>query len=239
MNMHYIYGNRAVYHLYPSFAYRLNKGYLKVMGSWATAYITPSLAQLFGAFGANPDLDAEDNRTLEAGVELNLDSGFRVSGLFFDRQEEHTIRFDNADFVYFNASEPVSVQGFEAEFLWKWGPGSRLELNYTFTQPEGANAIRIPKHKFNAILQARLGERWSSLLSYSYTGSREDTDFTTFTQVELEPFSLIDLRVDFGVIPGKLNAFFSATNLLNESFTEVVGFQSPGRTVMVGWSLQL
>ena len=239
LNIHSIYGSRAVYHLNPSYAYRLNKGYLKVMASWATAYITPSLAQLFGAFGANPDLDAEDNRTLEAGVELNLDSGFRVSGLFFDRQEEQTILFDNADFIFFNAPEPVSVQGFEGEVLWKWAPGSRLELNYTFTQPEGANAIRIPKHKLNAILQTRLGTRWSSLLRYSYTGSREDTDFTTFTQVELEPFSLIDLRVDFAVIPGRLDAFLSASNILNESFTEVLGFQTPGRNVMVGWALQL
>jgi vitamin B12 transporter len=237
--MHSIYGNRAVYHLNPSYAYPLKKGYLKVMGSWATAYITPSLAQLFGAFGANPDLDAEENRTLEAGMELNLDSGFRVSGLFFDRQEEQTILFDNADFIFFNAPEPVSIQGFEGEVLWKWAPGSRLELNYTFTQAEGANAIRIPKHKLNAILQTRLGTRWSAMLRYNYTGSREDTDFTTFTQVALEPFSLIDLRVDFAVIPGKLNAFFSAANLLNESFTEVLGFQAPGRNVMVGWSLQL
>jgi len=80
-------------------------------------------------------LEAEDNRTLEAGVELNLDSGFRVIGLFFDRQEEQTILFDNADFIFFNAPEPVSVEGFEGEVLWKWAPGRRLELNYTFTQP--------------------------------------------------------------------------------------------------------
>ena len=239
LNMHSTYGNQGVYHLNPSYAYRFNKGYVKVMGSWATAYITPSLAQLYGAFGANPDLDAEDNRTLEGGVELNLDSGFRVSGLFFDRQEENTILFDNADFIYFNASGPVSVQGFEGEIHWKWAPQSRLELNYTFTQPEGENAIRIPKHKLNAILQTRLGTRWSALLRYSYTGSRTDTDFTTFTQVELAPFSLVDLRVDYAVIPGRMDAFLSASNLLNESFTEVLGFQTPGRNVLLGWSLKL
>ncbi|MDM9630561.1 TonB-dependent receptor plug domain-containing protein [Robiginitalea aurantiaca] len=239
VNIHSTYGTLGVYHLNPSYAYKFEKGYLKVMGSWATAYITPSLAQLYGAFGANPELEAEKNRTLEAGLELSLNTGVRISGLFFDRREENTILFDNADFIYFNAGEPVRVKGFEGELIWEWTAGGRVGLNYTFTEPEGANAIRIPKHKFNAVAQTPLGKRFSALVRYSYTGTRTDTDFTTFTQVELEPFSLVDLRLDYVVMPGKLDAFISASNLLNESFTEVLGFQTPGRNLMIGWSLKL
>ncbi|MGB5507701.1 MAG: TonB-dependent receptor, partial [Robiginitalea sp.] len=84
-----------------------------------------------------------------------------------------------------------------------------------------------------------LGARLSALLRYSHTGSRPDTDFTTFTQVELKPFSLVDLRMDYALIPGRLDAFLSASNLLNESFTEVLGFQTPGRNFLLGWSLKL
>lgn len=239
VNIHSTYGTRGVYHLNPSYAYKFNKGYLKVMGSWATAYVTPSLAQLYGAFGANPDLEAENNRTLETGLELNLDNGFRISGLFFDRREENTVLFDNADFIYFNSEDPVSVQGFEAEALWQWAQGSRISLNYTFTEPEGANAIRIPKHKLNVVAQTRLGDRFSALVRYSYTGTRTDTDFTTFTQVDLEPFSLVDFRLDYTVLKGRLDAFISASNIFDEAFTEVIGFQTPGRNVLVGWSLTL
>ena len=89
LNMHSAYGNNAVYQVNPSYAYRFREGYLKVMGSWATAYITPSLAQLYGAFGANPDLQPEDNTTLEGGLELGLDSGLRISLLHFDRREDN------------------------------------------------------------------------------------------------------------------------------------------------------
>jgi vitamin B12 transporter len=238
LNLHSTYGTQGVYHLNPSYAYRLERGYVKVMGSWATAYITPSLAQLYGAFGANPGLDAENNRTLEAALEYRSDSGLRISGLYFNRRESNTIQFNNADFVYFNAPDPVRVKGFEGEVAWEVGAG-RLALNYTFTEPEGANAIRIPKHKINAVVQTRFGGRFSALARYGYTGSRTDTDFTTFTAVELDPFSLLDFRLEYSLVPGRLNAFFDATNIFNESFTEVIGFQTPGRNFTVGWSLTL
>jgi vitamin B12 transporter len=209
------------------------------MGSWATAYITPSLAQLYGAFGANPDLEAESNRTLEAGLELGLVSGLRISVLHFDRKEENTVLFDNADFLYFNSDTGVRVRGLEGELQWEWSPGSQLQFNYTFTEPEGENAIRIPKHKLNLLSRWQFTRKGGVTVSYSFTGERMDTDFSTFTPVTLEGFSLVDLRLDYDFHPGRFSAFLQVSNLLNESYTEVIGFSTPGRNVMLGGTLQL
>jgi len=57
--------------------------------------------------------------------------------------------------------------------------------------------------------------------------------------VELEAFSLLDLRLDYQFLPGRLNTFFRISNVLNESYTEVLGFTTPGRNVAIGWSLRL
>ena len=239
LNNHSTYGTRGIYQINPSYAYRFSNGYLKLMGSWATAYITPSLAQLYGAFGANPDLGSETNRTLEAGLELGLSKDIRMNLLYFDRLEENTVLFDNAEFLYFNSASEVKVNGVEWEFQWNWAPGSRIHINYTFTDPEGENAIRIPKHKLNVMARAQLTSRLGGMFSYSYTGKRTDTDFSTFSQVELEAFSLLDLRLEYDLWPGRLNAYFLVSNLLNEAYTEVLGFETPGRNFMLGWKLQL
>lgn len=239
LNIHSTYGNKGVYQVNPSYAYRFEKGYLKLMGTTATSYITPSLAQLYGAFGANPELEAETNRTLEAGAELYLDSGMRFSLVHFNRREENTVQFNNVDFIYFNAQEVIRVRGLEGEFHWRWHPGSLVSLNYTFTEREGGNAIRIPKHKLNVSAQVQLGKKALATARYSFTGRRADTDFTTFTPVELEGFSLLDLRLDYTVMPGRLSAFVSIDNVLNTEYTEVLGFTTPGRNAMLGWSLKL
>jgi vitamin B12 transporter len=239
LNMHSTYGSKGVYQVNPSYAYRFKKGYLKVMGTVATAYITPSLSQLYGAFGANPDLEPEDNRTLEAGGELGLDSGMRFSLVHFSRREENTVQFNNVDFIYFNAEEAIRVRGLEAEVYWRWKAGNLVSLNYTFTEREGGNAIRIPKHKLNISAQAQLGKKTRAKARYSYTGKRSDTDFSTFEPVELQGFSLIDLRLDYAFKPGRLSAFIGIENVLNTEYTEVLGFTTPGRNVLLGWSLNL
>ena len=159
--------------------------------------------------------------------------------LHFDRREDNTVLFNNADFLFFNSDEQTRVRGMEGELSWTWQGRGELALNYTFTEPEGEGAIRIPKHKVNLSAQVALTERASALLRYSYTGKRTDTDFATFTPVELEAFSLLDLRLDYQFLPHRLNAFFRISNVLNESYTEVFGFTTPGRNVAIGWSLQL
>ena len=239
LNMHSTYGNKGVYQVNPSYVLRFGRGYLKFMGTLASSYITPSLSQLYGAFGANPDLEPETNRTLEAGAELRLDSEIRFSLVHFSRREENTVQFNNADFVYFNAGETIRVRGLEAELYWKWRPDTQFSVNYTFTEREGGNAIRIPKHKVNFSAQARLSDKIRATARYSYTGKRTDTDFTTFTPGELRGFSLVDLRLDYTFVPDRLSAFVSIDNALNTEYTEVLGFTTPGRNVTLGWSLKL
>lgn len=239
LNNHSEYGSELVYTLNPSYTVKNENGYVKFLGSFATAYITPSLTQLFGQFGANPALKPESNRTIESGLEYSITNKLRANALYFDRKEEDFVFFDNASFQYGNASNTINAKGVEIEIDWNPVSSLTVEANYTFTERTGDNAIRIPKHKVNTSVGYQLCEPWYAAFSYSYTGARADTDFGTFTDVDLAPFGLLGFYTSYTVIPNRFTVFLNGDNLLNKSFTEVLGFNTRGRNIRVGFTLKL
>ncbi|TAI49146.1 TonB-dependent receptor plug domain-containing protein [Flagellimonas allohymeniacidonis] len=236
LNNHSEYGNHFVYNVNPSYAFTTSEGYVKLLGSYATSYITPNLIQLFGDFGANPDLEPEENRTIEGGVEYFINKKLRVSALYFDRNEKNTIGFDQ-NFTSINVADEIDVSGIEFEAFWFPTEEFSLRANYTYTDREGDNAIRIPEHKVNLNLGYQICPTTNISLDYAYTGERLDTDFTTFTDVTLDAFSLVNLYLEHEVMANKLKLFLSANNILNEDFAEVFGFTTRGRNITTGFNL--
>ncbi|MFS4492143.1 TonB-dependent receptor plug domain-containing protein [Maribacter sp. 2308TA10-17] len=240
-NNHSEYGSNFVFNFNPSFVLKADEGYVKVFASYATAYITPNLTQLFGAFGANPDLEPEEDRTIEGGIEYYTSKKLRLSALYFNRKEENFITFDPVTFGSINAENTIDAQGVEVELGWNPLESLQFDFNYTFTERKGDNAIRIPKHKLNAMLGYQFSDRTNASLTYALTGQRFDSDFSTFPAMDipLDAFSLIDIYFSHEVIPSKLRVFLNVNNLLNESFTEIIGFTARGRNIRVGFSLNL
>lgn len=241
LNNHSAYGSNFVYSLNPSFTFKLNEGYVKLLGSYATSFITPSLTQLFGNFGANAELEPENNRTIEGGFEYKVNTDLRFNMLYFNRKEEDFVFFDNVSSAYANAENTVNAQGVELELQWNPLKKMNVNGNYTFTERKGDNAIRIPKHKINTTINYQFSERLHTLVQYSLTGERSDTDFSEFPFVDtpLKAFSLIDFYIGYRLMQGKMKLFLSGNNLLNETYTEVLGFNTRGRNFRMGFSLNL
>ena len=239
LNLHSEYGSNLVYNINPSYSVALDEGYLKFMGSFATSYITPSLSQLFGMFGANPLLEPETNRTAEGGLEYKANEKLRLSALYFNRKEDNFVFFDNTLSQYFNASNTINVQGLEAQLDWVPLEKMNFNANYTFTERKGDNAIRIPKHSINAALSYSFSTKTYTSLTYSYTGKRLDTDFNTFNDEFLDPFSSFGFYISQEVMANKLKFFLNVENVFNTNFTEVIGFTTRGRNLRLGLSLKL
>lgn len=238
LNTHSEYGNHFVYNVNPSYAFSTDNGYIKLLGSYATSYITPNLIQLFGDFGSNPDLEPEENRTLEGGLEYFVNNKLRLSALYFNRNEKNTIGFDQS-FTSINVADEIDASGVEVEASWNPSKIFSLDANYTFTERKGDNAIRIPKHKVNLSLGYQVCQTTNLSFTYAYTGQRIDTDFTTFSDVSLEAFSLVGLYVEHQLMPQKLKVFLNGSNLLNKDFVEVIGFTTRGRNISAGFHLNL
>ncbi len=239
LSNHSEYGEHFVFNLNPSFRINTSEGSLKILGSYATSYITPTLNQLFGQFGANPELGPEGNTTLESGFEYESTRHFRLNMVYFDRREENAVVYNNLTQNYMNAASSIHVQGVEVEVQWRLFEKTQFSGNYAFTQRKGDSAIRIPKHKVNASLGYEFSERIYASCNYALTGSRLDTDFSTFENVELPTYSLVDLFASYDLLPGKFKLFMAISNLLNNEYTEIIGYTSKGRNVRAGINLRL
>ena len=85
LNNHSEYGSHLVYSLNPSFKKTVGFGYIKGLASYSTAYITPSLFQLFDATFGNIDLKPEENTTFELGAEVNIKNKATFNLVYFNR----------------------------------------------------------------------------------------------------------------------------------------------------------
>lgn len=244
LNNHSEYGSQLTYNFNPSYTFSLGKGYGKFLGSYSTSFIAPSLFQLFdGSFG-NEDLQPEENRTLEGGFEWNLGKKFRFSGLYFNRNETSTVLFTTIDPVnfisqYINAEGEAEVQGAEFEITTQVFEGLNFSANYTFTELKEGNRVRLPKHRANANLNYQFSDKTNATLTYQYVGSREDTDFSTFQNVELDAYSLIDLYIGHRFKNNKLKLFVNITNIFNEDYQEIIGYSARGRNYSLGLNISL
>lgn len=237
LNNHSEYGSHVVYSLNPSYNIPASSGNIKVFGSYATSFIAPNLSQLFGFYGANSDLDPEENATMEGGLEFSNKKGFRMNALYFNRNEDKTIVY--AANGYENAATNANVHGFETEVKANLIDNLVFTANYTFTELKDGTRLRLPKHKANAGLGYNISKNNYASINYQFTSSRMDTDFSNYQNVELQSFSLIDLYFSQKLISNKLKFFAGITNLFNEDYTEVIGYTTKGRNINVGLNINL
>jgi vitamin B12 transporter len=241
-------------------AYRLGTG-TRVRGTVGTGFKEPTFFENFGGSGVvgNPDLSPEHSTSWELGLEQPLlGNQLRVEATWFNQRFKDLIEFVGAPA---NAGDPnyVNVAGASADGLELSAdirlpsPVSRLTLRYTRLLTEVTSAGTDPTFAPGDVLVRRPGHAVSARIGVDpirsvtvaggvrYTGTRVDLDFsvvdfvTVFApaRVTLDPNVLTDLTVAWRVAPG-LTLEGSVENLLDTDYQEVLGFRSPGRTVLVG-----
>jgi vitamin B12 transporter len=243
LNNHSEYGTNFTYNFNPSYRMKLGEGYAKAFGSYSTSFIAPSLSQLFGTFGPNPNLEPEENTTLEGGLEVQLSKKLRVSAVYFNRDEENFIDYVITDFTTFageyqNVQNDFTVNGVEVEVFATPIENLTVNANYTFTEKKYVDVLRIPKHKANLNVAYAFSEKTNAGLTYQYTSDRLDTDFSTFQNVTLDAFNLFGANVNH-TFNKRWTGFVTIDNIFNEDYTEITGFTTRGTNVRIGFSLNL
>lgn len=234
LNNHSEYGSHFTYNINPSFVHKLDDDkYIKPFASYSTSFIAPSLSQLFGFFGPNPDLDPEENKTIEGGVEFKLSNNFRINALYFNREEKNFFVYDFS-LGYLNSIDEVKTQGLEVELNTTPIENLNVRANYTFVENKDAVAVRIPKHKANLQLGYDFSQKTFASLNYQYTGKRLDNG-----DVTLDSFNLFNLYVSHNVIKNKMKFFIGLDNILNEDYLEISGYVTKGRNARLGFQLTL
>ena len=68
-----------------------------------------------------------------------------------------------------------------------------------------------------------------------HTGKQLDTDFATFSNVELDAYTLVGANIRYA-LSDEIDVYLRGTNLLDEDYQDVVGFSTAGRGVFAGLS---
>jgi vitamin B12 transporter len=244
LNMHNVYGNQFVYD--GNLAYSLlnsKETSVKLLTSYSTAFIAPSLYQLYDGYSGNIDLNPETNQTFEAGFDATFKEKIQFDVVYFNRKEVDAIIYNNTTYSYGNSSSDVSGLELNVRVV----ATSFLSINSSYTYIDSNNLEDfndyIPANKFVTGIDITPFE--NAFLNFTYRNVGERTIFdrygsfgTAGDDVILEEYQVLDFMANYKVLEDTVTFFIAATNLLNEDYDDIFGYETRGRNYKVGIRLQ-
>jgi vitamin B12 transporter len=233
-NNHQAYGNFFTYSLNPSYNIDFKESEnIKIFATLNSAFIAPSLYQLYDPYSGNKDLLPEESISKEIGIEL-IKQKRNLSIVFFEREENPKIiyEYDFSTFTggYTNSPSDLIFRGVEIDYSNKIFKKTDFNFNYTFNELKKGTLKRLPKHSFNESITYNLKKNRQLSFIYRYRGKREALGGTEI----LNSYGLMDIRYSF--TKGKINFNFWVNNLLNKEYVEILNYSSKGRNLRFGIS---
>ena len=240
LNNHSLYGANFVWNINPNYIFDLGSSKLKVLGSYATAFLSPSLNQLYaGNFGflaadaGNPDLNPQESQTFEGGFEWFSNQKFQFGAAYFYRKDTDRIDFVfNDDFTigtYVNVDGETEVDGLEISASYAFLPQLTLSGHYAYTNSLTEEVIlrRVPENKFGFTLTAIPVENMLVKITHLYVGELPENN-----AVVLESYNLIDGFVSYNI--DRLTISGSVNNIFNVDYIDRFGFTAAERNFNLG-----
>jgi vitamin B12 transporter len=207
----------------------------------------PSFEESFGIAAflilPNPRLEAEETRSLEAGIQQSM---FRdkvsFSGTYFNNLFTNQIAccqtVSSGTVQFFNINRSLA-HGAELEIHVSPRTRLRVDASYAYTSTqilraplassplfsEGAPLLRRPKHSGTLLVSYFTG-RWGAGLAGTFVGRRPDSDFT-FGVVPPVNHAAGYARLDPGAwyaVNRTVTVYVNVENALNKHYQEVVGY---------------
>lgn len=231
-----------------SVTWRVGAGYAfedfdgRIRGSLGTGVKNPSMTELFGYFPAfftgNPNLKPETSTGYDIGYEQKFGSfNFAIDFFHSDLKDEIYTDFSSFPSTAKNRTTKSKREGVEIEARGKLSNHLFVRGSASFLKAKenGVQEVRRPDFLASASATWRPIDTLDMTLSIDHTGTQTDTDFATFSKVDLDAFTLVGLNIRY-----KMNDIVTLNlrgeNLLDESYQEVVGYASQGRGIYAGFN---
>lgn len=258
--LHVELGARYNYHskFGSDLTYSINTSYLiheqlKLFADISTGFKAPTVTQLFGSFGANPDLKPETSVNFQAGAQFtSTDKKFSASAMGFVRDVKDLISYANNGYININEQKD---RGAEVELLYYPIHQLSLRANYAYVTGDihlntGGkdssydNLLRKPKNTFTMSVGYQATNNFFASVSFQDLSSRNDLYFESnppydVVPVVLKSYALLNAYAECKFLERKFTLYVDAKNITNTRFTEVYGYNSIGFTFTAGLRVAL
>lgn len=205
---------------------------------YGTAFRAPNASERFLSFPAfsffaNPDLDPEKSRNLEASIKARLGRSQTLALHAFENKIQDLIgTATDASFntTYVNVDK-AKISGVELDYqlaLAAWSLGLNGSLQNPKNEMTGERLLRRASKSLTANLSRRIGEHRLGL-NVQAVGDRDDIDFGSFPSqpVKNGGYTLVNLSGELKLSPAwSLSA--KVENLLDRDYVTVFGYQQSG-----------
>ncbi|MEM7586248.1 MAG: TonB-dependent receptor, partial [Acidobacteriota bacterium] len=230
---HSVFGSETTYRVTSSLKLAENT---RFHGSFGTGFKAPTFNDLYFPGFGNPDLAPETSEGFDLGLEQTLlDGRLTLDLTYFDNDFEDLILFTfPAGFV--NVATATS-EGFEFSARWEPTDQVLLQASHTYNETEdgdtGLQLARRPEHRSAFYLAFDATDRLRGTASLIMVRDRIDSDGS-----DADDYERLDLSLDYRATR-LLKPYLRLENVLDEDYSEVPGFTSPGFTAAVGLSVGL
>jgi vitamin B12 transporter len=218
---------------------------LKWRAAWGTAVKNPTYIELYGnyeSFEANEFLIPEKSNSWELGVDAGLlDNRMQLSATYFNSKLENEIGTDwtSCDANWsncslYNNSQKSNRKGLELSSSYAISDVMQASAAYTYTDSKdgsGSDEARRPKDiaSFNISWQPRSGANVN--LNVQYNGEQ-------FGWGATDPYTLANLNTNVS-ITSNLDVYMNLTNLFDEDYQDVAGYETRGFGFSTGFRYKL
>ncbi|MFT3907618.1 MAG: TonB-dependent receptor [Steroidobacteraceae bacterium] len=214
--------------------------------SWGQGFKAPSLYQLYASYYGNPALKPEQSDSWDTGIEQRWGHG-SVTATYFSRHSTNLITYDPFTYVYYNTAK-AQADGVELSAELRPTHALTLSANYTNlrtidkspgSDTYGLQLLRRPKSSANVgvTYQWPVGLKTGVTARYSSGGIDQDfNDYPDYPRVQLDSYTLVDLRVAYPLLEQKLELYGRVENLFDKDYATVLGYGTLGRATYVGVS---
>jgi vitamin B12 transporter len=193
-------------------------------------------------YAGNPNLKPERSVNKEAGLHYAA-NGQRVDAVYFDNRIGDLIMGNGLPaLTYINISQ-AKINGQELNYAGDFG-NTHLRASATFQNPRDGMTGQVLARRAKEFGNFGVNQDFGVLnlgAEVRYSGARQDvyynTNTFTSTAATLPGYQLLNLTARYQ-IDKNLNLSARVGNLFNRSYSEVYGYNTPGRTLFVGLSYQ-
>ncbi|QNM87213.1 TonB-dependent receptor plug domain-containing protein [Aliarcobacter cryaerophilus] len=202
---------------------------LNISANYGTGYNVPTISQLFGQWGANPDLNPEKTKSYDLGIEYK---GFSIT--YFNTKIDNMIDWGNG---YQNIEGTSKIKGTEIAYKNEVVEDTFLNLSYTNLSAKDSKDKKLqnrPTNKFNFGVDYYGLKDFHFNVNGEYIGTRYSPNINWGNpDVKTGNYTIWNAVVDYD-ISKNFSTYLKLDNIFNKDYQIVDGYATSQRAAYVG-----